>query len=98
MNPSGLPVRFSTSSECASCFANRCRSPFRSHPDGHSRVVAAYMLFYATGSGLGALASTGVHAAAGWPGVCLLGAAVSALALAFWAVTLRHMPRVGWPT
>lgn len=71
---------------------------FRSHPDGHSRVVAAYMLFYATGSGLGALASTAVYAAAGWPGVCLLGAVVSALALAFWAVTLRHLRSDSRPT
>ena len=60
---------------------------FRAHPDGHSRVVAAYMLFYAAGSGLGALASTAVYAAAVWNGVCLLGASVSALALAFWAIT-----------
>jgi len=61
---------------------------FRSKPDGHSRVVAAYMLFYAAGSGLGALATTVIYAAAGWPGVCLLGAGVSALALAFWVAAL----------
>lgn len=64
---------------------------FRSNPDGHSRVVAAYMLFYAVGSGLGALATTAVYAATGWLGVCILGAAVSLLALAFWALTLRHV-------
>jgi predicted MFS family arabinose efflux permease len=63
---------------------------FRSHPDGHSRVVAAYMLFYAAGSGLGALASTAVYAAFGWEGVCLLGAGVSVLALGVWASTLRQ--------
>jgi len=63
---------------------------FRSHPDGHSRVVAAYMLFYAGGSGLGALAATAVYAAGGWTGVCLLGAGVSALAFAFWGMTLRQ--------
>lgn len=62
---------------------------FRSHADGHSRLVAAYMLFYAAGSGLGALATTAVYAAAGWQGVCLLGAGVSGLALAFWAASLR---------
>lgn len=64
---------------------------FRSRPDGHSRVVAAYMLFYATGSGLGAVASTAVYAASGWPGVCLLGAAVSLSALGIWALTLRQV-------
>jgi cyanate permease len=64
---------------------------FRSHPNGHSRVVGVYMLFYAAGSGLGALATTAVYAATGWLGVCLLGAGVSLLALAFWAATLRHI-------
>jgi predicted MFS family arabinose efflux permease len=64
---------------------------FRSNPDGHSRVVAAYMLFYATGSGLGALATTAVYASFGWPGVCLLGAGVSLVALGMWAVTLRQV-------
>jgi predicted MFS family arabinose efflux permease len=64
---------------------------FRSHPDGHSRIVAAYMLFYATGSGLGALATTAVYAVSGWPGVCLLAAGVSLLALGVWAVTLRRV-------
>jgi hypothetical protein len=50
------------------------------------------MLFYSVGSGLGAIASTAAYAAAGWPGICLLGAGVSALALAFWAATVRYMP------
>jgi predicted MFS family arabinose efflux permease len=56
----------------------------------HSRTVAGYMLFYAAGSGLGGIASTWVYAAAGWMGVCVLGAGVTAMALAFWAAT---MPR-----
>ncbi len=59
----------------------------------HSRLVGCYMLFYAVGSGLGAMASTAVYAARGWTGVCLLGAGVSALALAFWALSLRAMPQ-----
>jgi predicted MFS family arabinose efflux permease len=64
---------------------------FRSHPEGHSRLVSAYMLLYAVGSGLGAMATTAVYAAAGWRGVCTLGAGVSLLALVFWAGTLRHI-------
>ena len=44
----------------------------------HSRLVGAYMLFYAAGSGLGAIAATTVYAHAGWPGVCALGAGFSA--------------------
>lgn len=63
-----------------------------SQRQAHSRLVGCYMLFYAVGSGLGAIASTAVYASAGWTGVCLLGAAISALALAFWACSLRWMP------
>jgi len=44
---------------------------------------------YAAGSGLGAAATTAVYAAAGWQGVCLLGSAVSLLALMFWFATRR---------
>ncbi|KVP81977.1 MFS transporter [Burkholderia ubonensis] len=59
-------------------------------PDAHARVVGCYMLFYSVGSGLGAIASTLVYARAGWAGVCVLGAAVSVAALAFWAATLKR--------
>ena len=65
---------------------------FQSRSKAHSRLVACYMIFYAAGSGLGAIASTSAYAAAGWNGVCLLGAAVSLLALLFWALSLRYMP------
>jgi predicted MFS family arabinose efflux permease len=72
---------------------------FISQPQAHSRLVGCYMLFYSVGSGVGAIASTAVYATLGWPGVCLLGAGVSALALAFWAATLRYMPtRVARPS
>lgn len=54
----------------------------------HSRLVGAYMMFYAVGSGLGAIASTAVYARAGWSGVCVLGAGISLAALLFWAATL----------
>ncbi|MCK7428524.1 MFS transporter [Enterobacter chengduensis] len=60
---------------------------FRTRPEAHSRLVGLYMLFYAVGSGLGALSSTMTYAFAGWPGVCLLGASVSLLALVFWWLT-----------
>lgn len=61
---------------------------FKDDSDAHSRLVACYMLFYAVGSGLGAIAATSVYALAGWHGVCALGAAVSLLALLFWRWTL----------
>lgn len=57
----------------------------------HGRLVALYMLFYATGSGLGALTTTAIYAGFGWRGVCLLGATVSLLALIVWATTRRWM-------
>lgn len=59
----------------------------RTRPEAHGRLIGLYMLFYAVGSGLGALASTAAYARAGWQGVCLLGAAVSLLALVMWWLT-----------
>jgi predicted MFS family arabinose efflux permease len=57
-----------------------------------SRMIGCYMMFYAVGSGLGALAATYIYAWAGWHGVCLLGAFISLLALIWWAATLKLMP------
>ena len=54
----------------------------------HGRLIGCYMLFYAVGSGAGAIASTAAYAHAGWPGVCILGAGVSVAALVFWATTV----------
>lgn len=65
---------------------------FRTNPDMHSRLISLYMLFYAVGSGLGAIGTTVTFAHAGWSGVCRLGAIVSLLSLFFWAVTRRGMP------
>jgi predicted MFS family arabinose efflux permease len=65
---------------------------FRGHAGSHSRLVGCYMMFYAVGSGSGALAATSIYDAAGWTGVCWLGAAVSLAALAFWAATLEKRP------
>jgi len=53
-------------------------------PDAHSRLVGAYMCFYSIGSALGAAAATQVYALWGWVAVCLLGALISATALAYW--------------
>ncbi|CCJ49579.1 MFS transporter [Bordetella parapertussis] len=61
----------------------------RTRPQAHGRLVGLYMLFYAIGSGLGAIGTTAAYAHAGWRGVCLLGAAVSLLALLFWWATRR---------
>ncbi|GAA1294676.1 MFS transporter [Planotetraspora silvatica] len=58
-------------------------------PDAGSRLIAGYMVFYSIGSATGAIASTTVYAMAGWGAVCVLGAAISALALLVWAATRR---------
>ena len=63
----------------------------RTHASQHGRLVALYMLFYALGSGLGAMATTAIYAVFGWQGVCLLGAAVTLLALIVWGATRRRM-------
>lgn len=65
---------------------------FRTRSQAHSRLVGLYMLFYAVGSGLGAIGATATYAHAGWQGVCILGAAVSLLAVLFWAATRRTIP------
>ncbi|WP_202901349.1 MFS transporter [Chania multitudinisentens] len=70
---------------------------FSTQTEAHSRLAGCYMLFYAVGSALGAIASTTVFAAAGWFGVCLLGAGVSLAALIFWASTLNLKKSVSVP-
>ncbi|HFO0273291.1 TPA: MFS transporter, partial [Enterobacter asburiae] len=68
---------------------------FRSQPETHSRLVGLYMLFYAVGSGLGAISTTLIYAWSGWHGVCLLGAGVSSLAGLFWWCTRHISPAYG---
>ncbi len=53
-------------------------------PQAQSRLAAGYMLFYSVGSASGALGATAMYAWAGWTGVCLLGAGISATALVYW--------------
>lgn len=65
---------------------------FRANSAAHSRLVGCYMMFYAIGSGGGAIGATSVYAVAGWTGVCLLGGAVSLAALLFWAATMEKRP------
>ena len=63
---------------------------YRLRPEAQSRLAAGYMMFYSIGSAAGSIMSTLVYALAGWNGVCLVGAAISTLALLFWALT-RHL-------
>jgi predicted MFS family arabinose efflux permease len=65
---------------------------YRVRPEAQSRLTAGYMVFYSIGSALGSSGSTLVYAFAGWTGVSLLGAGIAAIALVFWAATLKAMP------
>ncbi|WP_447594159.1 MFS transporter [Stenotrophomonas rhizophila] len=61
-------------------------------PNAQAQVIAAYMLFYAAGSGIGALLGSSLYAVYGWNGICIAGALVSLLALGAWwtvSATLR---------
>ncbi|ROR10050.1 MFS transporter [Erwinia sp. JUb26] len=60
-----------------------------------SQLIAAYMLFYSAGSGLGALISTQAFAYGGWSAVCLAGAITSLLALIFGLRTQSHEVKNG---
>lgn len=63
-----------------------------SRSEAKSRIVAAYMLFYSLGVGVGSMISTLVYATAGWNGVCTAGAAMSGMSLLLWAITHRWAP------
>ncbi|MCA3193756.1 MULTISPECIES: MFS transporter [unclassified Cupriavidus] len=65
----------------------------RTRPEAPGRLIGIYMLFYAVGSGLGAMGTTAAYAAGGWLAVCALGAAVSVAALVFWAATRGTVTR-----
>ncbi|WP_394832674.1 MFS transporter [Pendulispora rubella] len=62
--------------------------------DAHSRITAGYMICYSIGCALGSVVSTAVYVRGGWEAVCMLGAAINGVALAFWAVTLRRAPHL----
>jgi predicted MFS family arabinose efflux permease len=67
---------------------------YRVRPEAQSRLTAGYMVCYSIGCASGSIASTLVYAALGWSGVCLVGAAISAVALLFWVLTRHLTPEV----
>jgi predicted MFS family arabinose efflux permease len=60
------------------------------HPEVHSRLNTAYMLGYFTGGAVMSAAASLVFSAAGWTGVCLLGALTALAGLAIWPKTRSH--------
>jgi len=55
-------------------------------PNSSSRLIGSNMVYYAIGTGLGAIAATIAYSAWGWGAVCILGAGLSIVALLIWAV------------
>jgi hypothetical protein len=60
--------------------------------DARSRITTAYMLAYFGGAAAMSAAASGLYAADGWTGVCVLGTAVAAAGLVIWLVTERLSP------
>jgi predicted MFS family arabinose efflux permease len=54
---------------------------YRLAPHAHSRVNSAYMVCYFAGGALGSAVASSVYGSSRWTGVCLLGAAIGAVAV-----------------
>lgn len=61
---------------------------YRLRPEARSRITTAYMVSYFIGGAVGSFASAVAYGAAGWAGVCLLGAAFAAANVTLWVVEL----------
>ncbi|MET9497980.1 MFS transporter [Streptomyces sp. NPDC006552] len=59
-------------------------------PEARSRINAAFMTSFFLGGAVGSALASVVWAAAGWPGICVLGAVPAAGALTVWATERRH--------
>lgn len=55
-------------------------------PTSSSRLIGSNTIYYALGTGGGAIAATITYSALGWTTVCILEAGLSTLALLIWAV------------
>ncbi|HEY1918228.1 MAG TPA: MFS transporter [Streptosporangiaceae bacterium] len=54
---------------------------YRLAPQAHSRVNSAYMVCYFAGGAVGSAVASSLYATSHWAGVCLLGAAIGAVAV-----------------
>ena len=61
-------------------------------PQARSRLNTAYMVAYFLGGAVLSAAASLVYSAAGWNGICALGACTAAAALWFWLATNRRAP------
>jgi predicted MFS family arabinose efflux permease len=62
---------------------------YRVRPDATSRVTTVYMAIYFAGGAVGSASAGSLYAAAGWTGVCVLGAGLALAGLAAWALEPR---------
>ncbi len=67
-------------------------------PEARNRLNSAYMTSYFVGGAAGSALTSVVWSAAGWGGVCVLGAGLAAAVVLVWlAERLRHRPPAGRP-
>jgi predicted MFS family arabinose efflux permease len=66
---------------------------YRLQPDARSRINAFYMMSCFIGAAAGSASAAFVYGAAGWNGVCALGAGCGIACLAWWALDLVRGPR-----
>ncbi len=59
-------------------------------PGARSRITSAYMVCYFAGGAAGSAIGSAVYDAAGWGGICWLGAGIGAAALALWCYDVRR--------
>ncbi|WP_320669397.1 MFS transporter [Patulibacter defluvii] len=58
-------------------------------PEARSRITTAYMTAVFVGAVVGSAAAAAVYSAAGWDGVCALGAGMALTGLGFWLLVAR---------
>jgi predicted MFS family arabinose efflux permease len=63
---------------------------YQLRPEARSRLTTAYMVSMFLGAVGGSLISASIYSASGWGATCMVGAAVAALTLVFWAATARR--------
>lgn len=67
---------------------------YRILPEARNRLTAGYMTSYFIGGALGSLLSGYAYEHAGWEGVAIAGATLTAISLVIWAIGIRFDPAI----
>ena len=67
---------------------------YRILPEARNRITAGYMTSYFIGGALGSLLSGYAYEHAGWEGIAVSGAILTALSLIIWAIGIRFDPSI----